>query len=262
MEPVGGGESSGRIFPAWRPLLFMMGLGVIGVALLSPIDLLADRSFIWHMAQHDLITLVGAPLLLLGAPFIPVVRGLPAVLRRSIFIPLARNPVVRWLALKGTHPLVALIVFELNLLFWHFPPIYDRALFNEGMHYVMHTSFIVTALAFWWNLVSPFPFSYRLHPLLRMLMLFGSSVVNTALSSIIAFSEGVLYGYQSLPGFWGLTMRQDQFVGAILMWMMGALLRLGALTIIFVLYASDESRKEPASATLPAGGQTLPKGQG
>ena len=257
----------GRVFPARRPFLFTLGLGVMAVALLSPVDLLAGHSFIWHMVQHDLITLVGAPLLLLGAPFIPVVRGLPVVVRRVVFIPLARNRAVRWLAVTLTRPLIAIVLFELNLLFWHFPAAYDRALSNEAMHYAMHASFILTSLAFWWNLVSPFPFSYRLHPLQRMLMLFASSVVNTALSSVITFSPGVLYAYQALPGFWGLSMREDQFVGGFLMWSMGAMWRLGALSIIFAFYAREESRKEPVTGTpqigtSTAGAQPLPQRQG
>ena len=235
----------GRIFPSWRPPLFALGVLVLAAALLSPIDKLADHSFIWHMAQHDMMTLIGVPLLLLGAPFIPVVRGIPFGLRRIVFIPLAKNFLVRAAAWKLTHPLVPLVLFELTLLFWHFPPLYDRALFNEGVHYAMHFSFIFTAILFWWNLINPHPFPSRLHLLLRMMMLFGSSVVNTALSSIITFSPTTLYGYELLPGFWGLTMQEDQFIGGALMWSMGAMLRLGAMSIIFFIYVREENLRNP-----------------
>lgn len=235
----------GRVFPSWRPPLFALGVLVLAAALLSPIDGLADHSFIWHMAQHDLMTLIGVPLVLLGAPFIPVVRGIPVGLRRAVFIPLARNPFLRAAAWRLTHPLVALLLFELTLLFWHFPPLYDRALFNEGVHYGMHFSFIFTAMLFWWNLINPHPFPSRLHLLMRMLMLFGSSVVNTALSSIITFAPTPLYGYELLHGFWGLTMKEDQLIGGALMWTMGAMLRLGAITILFFVYVHQENLKEP-----------------
>lgn len=238
----------GRKFPVWRPILFAIGLLLAALALMGPIDALAGSSFIWHMAQHDLLTLLAVPVLLLGAPFIPVVRGLPGPLRRGLFIPLARNRIVRWLVWRLTHPLVALLAFELTLLVWHFPAIYDRALFNEGMHILMHGSLAFTAVLFWWNLVNPHPFPWRLHHLLRMLMLFASSVVNTLLSSIITFSPQVLYGYESQTGFLGMSMAEDQFVGGSLMWVMGAMLRLGALTLIFFDYARMENAKEPALA--------------
>ena len=235
----------GRVFPSWRPPLFALGVMVLAVALLSPIDKLADHSFTWHMVQHDLMTLIGVPLLLLGAPFIPVIRGIPAALRRAVFIPLAKNRLLRSAAWWLTHPLVAVVLFELTLLFWHFPPLYDRALFSEGMHYGMHSSFIFTAMLFWWNLINPHPFPSRLHLLLRMLMLFGSSVVNTALSSIITFSPTTLYGYELLPGFWGLTMQEDQFIGGALMWSMGAMLRLAAISILFFVYVRQENARNP-----------------
>ena len=239
----------GRVFPSWRPPLFALGVLVLAVALLSPIEKLAEHSFIWHMVQHDMMTLIGVPLLLLGAPFIPVVRGIPLGLRRAVFIPLAKNRLLRATAWKLTHPLMALLVFELTLLAWHFPPLYDRALFNEGMHYAMHFSFIFTAILFWWNLIGPHPFPSRLHILLRMLMLFGSSVVNTALGSIITFSPTILYGYELLPGFWGLSMQEDQFIGGALMWSMGAMLRLGAMSILFFVYVRQENAKNPPLGT-------------
>jgi len=140
---------------------------------------------------------------------------------------------------------MALVLFELTLLFWHFPRLYDRALFSEGLHYGMHFSFIFTALLFWWNLISPHPFPSRLHMLLRMLMLFASSVVNTALSSIITFSPTILYGYEMLPGFWGLSMQEDQLVGGALMWTMGAMLRLFAISVLFFVYVRQENLRNP-----------------
>ena len=78
-----------------------------------------------------------------------------------------------------------------------------------------------------------------------VLMLFGSSVVNTALSSIITFAPTPLYGYELMPGFWGLSMQEDQFIGGALMWTMGAMLRLGAISILFFVYVRQENIKNP-----------------
>jgi putative membrane protein len=235
----------GRHFPLWRPLLFTAGVAVVALALMSPIDLLADYSFSWHMAQHDLLVLVAVPLILLGAPFIPVVRGLPLAVRRRWFIPFARHGAVRGVVRTLTRPLVALALYELTVLAWHVPGLYDRALFNEWAHYGMHLSFIVTGVCFWWNVVTPYPFPSRLHHLLRILMLVASAIVNGGLSAMIAFSESVLYGYQFRPGFWGLTMLDDQVIGSGLMWVMGDMLRVLAITIIFAAYAMQEDAREP-----------------
>jgi putative membrane protein len=256
----------GRLFPAWRPVLFTLGVTVVGLALMSPIDVLADYSFTWHMAQHDLLMLVAVPLILLGAPFIPVVRGLPRSVRRKLFIPFARQSAVRGAARFLTRPLVALVLFELSVVAWHVPGIYDAALFNNWTHLGMHATFIFLGVLFWWHIVTPYPFPSRLHHFLRIGMLVASSIVNGALSATIAFSDQVLYGYEFRPGFWGLTMLDDQTIGSGLMWVMGDMLRLTAISIIFAAYALRENAKEPHQATRrpaprgPSGARDVPQG--
>jgi cytochrome c oxidase assembly factor CtaG len=238
----------GRRFPLWRPALFATGVTVVALALMSPIDVLADYSFTWHMAQHDLLMLVAVPLILLGAPFIPVVRGLPLAVRRYAFIPIARQGAVRLVLRFVTHPLVALVLYEATVVAWHFPGLYDAALFGPWVHYGMHASFIVMGVCFWWHIVTPYPFPSRLHHFLRIGMLVASSIVNGALSALIVFADKVLYGYEFLPGFWGLTMLDDQAIGSGLMWVMGDMLRLAAITVIFAAYAMQEEAKEPGQA--------------
>ncbi|MEE8435457.1 MAG: hypothetical protein V3S64_11775, partial [bacterium] len=48
-----------------------------------------------------------------------------------------------------------------------------------------------------------------------------------------------------LPGFWGLTMNEDQVIGGALMWTMGAMLRLGAMSILFFVYVRQENIENP-----------------
>jgi cytochrome c oxidase assembly factor CtaG len=162
-----------------------------------------------------------------------------------VFIPLARRGPVRQGAIFLTRPVPALMAFEFSILVWHIPGFYDAALFNQGIHYGQHASFILGGMLFWWNLIRPYPFVSRLHPLLRIAMLFAASVVNGGLSALIVFSGEVLYGYQQHPGFWGLTMLMDQEIGSALMWVMGGMWRLAAITLIFVAFAYEENAKEP-----------------
>jgi cytochrome c oxidase assembly factor CtaG len=234
----------GRRFPAWRPALFTLGVLVVGIALDGPIDVLSDESFTFHMVQHDLLMLVAVPLILLGAPFIPVIRGLPAGLRRRWFVPLARRGPLRSAAMFLTRPLVGLVLFEATVVAWHVPGLYNAALDNEWIHYGEHLMFVVTAVCFWWNIVTPYPFPSRLHTFLRMAMLVASAVVNGALASMITFAGQVLYGYGELHGFWGMSMLEDQNLGGLLMWVMGDMLRLTAITVLFAVYAQRENAKE------------------
>src|SRR5215813_1246654 len=71
------------LLPAWRAGAFLSGLGFIWIALASPLDALNDLLLTAHMLQHMLLMMVAPPLMLLGVPLVPIVRGLPAVVARK-----------------------------------------------------------------------------------------------------------------------------------------------------------------------------------
>jgi len=47
---------------------FALGWASLAIALLSPIDTVAEHSFAIHMIQHELLMVVAAPLIVLGRP--------------------------------------------------------------------------------------------------------------------------------------------------------------------------------------------------
>src|SRR5262245_51307312 len=60
---------------------FLGGLTAIYMALASPIEPFASLLLQVHMLQHLLLMMVAPPLLWLGAPLFPVLRGLPLAIR-------------------------------------------------------------------------------------------------------------------------------------------------------------------------------------
>lgn len=241
-------RQGGKKFPRWRPPLFALGVVVVALALLSPVDVLADYAFTWHMVQHQWIIMVGIPLMLLGAPFIPAIRGIPRAWRWRWFVPFARNRLVRAIVSYGTRPIPGLLFMNGTLLVWHFPGIYDLALNNPAAHYLEHFLFVFSAVMFWWNVVTPYPFPSRLSYLMRLVVIFLSSLFNTVLGAMITFSDVAIYGYGERTEFWGLTMQSEQELGGLLMWVGGGMMYLTALTVVFFTYAVEERRKEPPRA--------------
>lgn len=233
------------LFPWWRPAAFAAGIALIAVALLSPVDRLADVSFTWHMAQHMLLVQVAMPLLLLGAPFLPVVRGLPGRFRRRVFLPFANHPAVRAGARALVHPVTGFLVYVGALWAWHAPALYDAALLSEPVHYFEHFCFVVAGVLFHWHVVTPFPFRSRMHYLVRVGYLFVATIQNSALGSMITLSGTVLYAYADLGAAWGMSPARDQLVGGILMWVGGGMMHLGLALIVLAVYAAEEGRKEP-----------------
>ena len=77
----------------WRLLSFLAGLFAIFVAVSSPLDTYSETLLFMHMAQHFVLMSVAPPLIVLGCPFVPMLRGLPRPIVRRIGGPIFRSAV-------------------------------------------------------------------------------------------------------------------------------------------------------------------------
>src|SRR5436305_14945022 len=95
----------------WMLAAFSAGLAAIYLALASPIEPWAGLLLQVHMLQHLLLMMAAPPLLWLGAPLFPLLRGLPQPVRTYWIGPLVRSAVLRAFFTRLTHPAVALPLF-------------------------------------------------------------------------------------------------------------------------------------------------------
>ncbi len=229
-----------------RALAFAMGLTLVLVALSPPVHDLADKLFLAHMLQHLVLIMVAVPLVLLGAPLGPVLRGLPPAARLRLQRSLAHGGVLRRVVDAATQPLIALGTYVVLLSVWHLPALYGAALESEALHVLEHVSFVLGALVFWAQVIDPAPFRARLSYPLRIVYLFVATAHNTALGGILSFAEPTLYRhYASLDTrLWGIPPLTDQQWGGILMWVPGGMVHLVAISLVFMLWLSAEDRAD------------------
>jgi cytochrome c oxidase assembly factor CtaG len=207
-----------------RLVSFCGGLTVIYLALASPIEPFAALLLQVHMLQHLLLMMVAPPLLWLGAPLFPLLRGLPRAVRVFWAIPLLSAASLRRLFGGLVHPLTALLLFITATWFWHAPPVYDLALRSTGWHYLQHVCFLGTALLFWYPIVRPYPARPRWSSWLLLPVLLLADVSNTVLSALLTFSDRVLYPYYAeVPRLGGLSAVEDQSAAGVLMWIPGSI---------------------------------------
>ena len=220
-------------FTLQRLNCFLLGLAVLWMAVASPLDDLADVSLSAHMLQHLLLMSAVPPLLLLGWPVVPLLRGLPASILRPVLGPLLRLAVLRRLGRWLISPPVAWMAMNLTLLGWHVPAAYDFALTHERWHDFEHLCFLAGSLAFWWYVIQPWPSQPR--PVRRwqaqkprsdwgvVLYLLSADLVNTALSAFLAFCDRPVYRYYlTQPNPWHVSPLSDQILGAVIMWVVGS----------------------------------------
>ena len=226
-------------FPAWRAFAFTAGLAGLWVAIASPLDALSGFLLSAHMVQHLLLLSVVPPLILLGAPLLPLVRGLPRKLASDGVAPFLAWPALRRAANRITNPLVCWLVMTVTLCAWHLPTVFDFALRSPGWHKVEHACFLGAAFLFWWPVVCPFP-SRPQWPLWSVpLYLLAADLVNTALSVILTFSNHVLYPqYLEAPRLLETTALGDQSCAGLIMWVPGSLVFLIPAAVIAFQFLS------------------------
>jgi putative membrane protein len=237
-----------RRWPLWRTAVFFLGLVALLAALASPIDSYATVSFAVHMVQHMLLTVAAAPLLMLGAPIRPLLRGLPVWVRSSIVRPLARARSIRTLVHLVRHPLVAAALYVGGLYAWHLPNLYDAALLDARVHVIEHAWFFITALIFWSVVIDPEPFRATLEYGTRLpyLLVLGAAQ-NTVLGGILSFSSRLLYkAYARIPDTtaFGMDPLTDQRVGGAIMWVVGDFAFLSAASVAFFLWLAQEEEMQ------------------
>jgi putative membrane protein len=237
-----------------RPWSFYGGLAVIAVALVSPLDALTDDRFWAHMTQHVLLVLVGVPLVLLGAPVLPMMRGVPRSVRRAVLIPALNARPVRLTLRLASKPLVAWGLMVVVLVGWHVPAAYDLAVRNEWVHTAQHLSFAIGAYLFWWNVVEPVPLRANLAPLVRIPYVFVMMVPNFALSAFLTYAPAPWYPVYT-EGVSIESALADQQAGGLIMWIPGSFIMLFALLGVLAqaMRREESNQRERESAGLSAG---------
>lgn len=210
-------------FPAWRLFCFLAGIASLVIAVASPLDTFSDQLLVMHMAQHYVLMSVAPPLVVLGAPVVPMLRGLPKWMVRKIVGPLLRISLLRGLFHALGKLRVAWLLMNISYLAWHVPAAYEFALAHENVHEVEHGVFFFTSLIFWWPILQPWPYHRTRSRWAILPYLVGSDVVNTALSAFLCFADRVVYpSYAAQPRLFGISVMADQAAAGAFMWVMGS----------------------------------------
>lgn len=206
----------GRGIRRWEANAFLAGWLVLTLSLISPLHPLGEALFSAHMGQHELLMVVAAPLLVLGRPLVPALWALPIGWRRALGRGARGAPVRggwRWL----THPAVAWVVHAAAIWLWHLPALYQSTLRSELLHTLQHSSFLATALLFWYALFQGR--RARMGYGAAVLYLFTTALHTGGLGALLTFARTPWYAeYAASSGAWGLTPLEDQQLAGLIMW--------------------------------------------
>ena len=238
---VWSGAGRGRGVRVWQVACFWSGWLVTTLSLVSPLHEMSEQLFSAHMVQHELLMVVGAPLLVLGRPLVPMLWALPISARRRVG-DWGRQSAVRsswrWLTL----PLTAWCIHAAAIWIWHAPPLFQATLTSDVVHSLQHASFLLSALLFWWAL---FHGSHgRLGYGAAVLYVFTTAVHTGALGALLTFSRLLWYpAYGNAAAMWGMTPIEDQQLAGLIMWIPASLTYLAACLWLLAAWMNESEKR-------------------
>jgi putative membrane protein len=213
--------------PAWRIVLFSLGLLLVAGALNSPLETIAaNYLLLFHLLQNVMIADWAPPLLILGLT--PRMRAEVARRGGTIFAVLTR-------------PKVALAVWLVGWYGIHLALFYDFALEHAWTLNFEHALLSAIGLLFWWPVLADQP--HEVDAPVKIGYLGAAFVGATFLGLAFTFSSTPFYDfYERAPRLWGISAEKDQNFGGILMNVEQALVFLAAILYFVTRLIPEEDR--------------------
>ncbi len=261
---------AGRPTRPWigQALIFWAGLIVLLLAVVSPVDYWSDTYLSAHVVQHILLAFVAPPLIVLGAPWVPLLRGLPRpvarVYGRVLRYTRARRPAERrsvWRIAAAVRrfaaqPYTPVVAFNADMLFWHFPGPFDLAARNSSIHiWLEHGSFFGLGVCLWLQIFGSYPFRPALAPVGRVAALIASNATMVVIAMTMVMFTHDLYPWYASRG--ASAQASDQQVAGAILWVCGEVTFLPSILYTVTRWLDDDPKLSRRSRTEP-----LPAGSG
>ncbi len=229
--PLRPGLAPGIPFPRKSAVRFHCGLGILVLALGSPLDGMARTFLCSAQTVQDLLVLYPAAALLLS--------GLPGWMVDPVLGRLPR-PVGR--TLLG--PVVCGAFFVIIVSGWYVPRPFEAALGNGAVRSLRAIAYLAAALLFWWPLLSPSRIFPPLRYGARLLYLFGIEVALTGVFTYILMADHAMYPtYAHAPRLIAaLTPAEDQVLAGVLLSFFSSVVLVGALGLNFFRWARSDAK--------------------
>lgn len=229
--------------PTGSVVAMLAGLTVAALVLDGPADTIADQLFWAHMLQHLALITVVAPLIVLGEPLRAFEEVLPMGIRRTagrIEGELwARDGAARRTAAAG------LVISTVVLLAWHTPLAFQAALRSNTLHALEHLTLLVTAIFFWWPILTA-GLRQRIGTGFAIVEVLVATTVMTVLGAMLTFSPAVWYpAYATAERAHGIGALADQQLAGLLMWIPSGMLYLVIIAVLFVRWIDTETSRPP-----------------
>jgi putative membrane protein len=239
-----------------RAVAFQAGLLLAVLAVVSPIGHWSYR-FIWVRNFQDVILAIAAPaLIVLGAPWLPLRRGLGLAVRdrRAAGVPAAPGEPGAseaagqdWSPGWPAWPIVVTVVFSVVWWGWHLSGPFDAAVRSPAVYALEAITYLAAGILLWLQLVESPPLRPQLPPLRRAALVVVLAASGTVLGLVRAYSPGVAYPAYLDFGRSVSAVVSDQQAGGAILWVI-PLIPFSILAVALAVRWLTEEEEEPTAA--------------
>jgi putative membrane protein len=220
-RPVGG----------WRTASFITGVLLVAIVQLPPFDQWADQVLFVHMAQHIILGDLASLLIVLG-------------LTGPVLAPLLQIRVTRPLRVLA-HPVVALVLWAVDLYVWHLPLLYQLAIRHDLVHALEHACFLWFGMLLWLGLIGPLPKPRWFAGWGRLGYAFAIRLLGGILGNILIWTQTVIYPvYTASDAARGLNPVSDQNVAGGVMMVEQIIVTILVLGWLFYRFAAQDEERQ------------------
>jgi cytochrome c oxidase assembly factor CtaG len=222
----------GRPVPAWRIASFMSAIAVVVAIQLPPLDTLADEVLLAHMIQHIIIGEIASLFIVIG-------------LTGPILAPLLHFRLTRPLRVL-TNPVLALVLWAVNLYAWHLPVLYQLAIRHDLIHALEHACLLWFGVLLWLAVLGPLPKPAWFQGWASVGYVTGIRLIGAVLGNVFIWAQTVFYPiYDASDARRGLNPVSDQNLAGAAMMIIQVVLTTLLLGWLFMRFAKqDEERQE------------------
>jgi putative membrane protein len=216
----------GTPVPLVRRVSFWVGIGLVVIALNSPVDALGEQHFFFvHMLQHVILGDLAPLCFVVGmtGPILRPVLGLPGFDRLRVL----------------SHPLIALPIWALDLYIWHIPTLYDGALHHDSIHALEHFLFFTCGCLMWEPVIETLPAPEWFGTGMKVGYVFAVRLLETVIGNVFMWSGSMFYSVYKHAPEWGITPAHDLNLGGIVMMAEGSIITLATLVWLFLRLAAE-----------------------
>ena len=223
--------SEGRPIAPWRALSFASGVLLMTVVQLPPCDTIADQVLIAHMIQHLIIGDIASLMIVFG-------------LTGPMLAPLLQIRFTRPVRVLA-HPLVALIVWGVDLYAWHLPVLYQLAIRVDLVHALEHACFLWFGTLLWLGLIGPLPKPQWFQGWGKLGYVIVVRLSGAVLGNILIWAQTVFYPvYRASDAARGLNPLSDQNLAGAVMMIEQSILTILLLGWLFFRYAAQDEERQ------------------